>query len=69
MSDYDVILRYKKLKTVTRICKENGIDMSNLMYGRTSEEKIKKLANIIRKELGKITYDVFIESEVKTDVE
>lgn len=63
MQDYDIIMKYKNLKSMTRICKENKVDTANLVSNRVSQEKMKKVADIIKDELTKLVYEIFIKKD------
>lgn len=54
MNDYDFILEYKNLNSISDICKRVNINYSNLINGKTSKENEKKVASIIEVELLKI---------------
>lgn len=54
MNDYDFILEYKNLNSISDICKRVNINYSNLINGKTSRENEKKVASIIEVELLKI---------------
>ena len=63
MQDYDIIMKYKNLKSMTKICKENKVDTANLVCNRTSKEKIKKVADEIKNELRELVYEIFIKKD------
>lgn len=63
MQDYDIIMKYKNLKSMTRICKENKVDTANLVCNRASKEKMKKVADKIKDELIEIVYEIFIKKD------
>lgn len=63
MQDYDIIMKYKNLKSMTRICKENKVDTANLVCNRVSQEKMKKVADKIKDELTELVYEIFIKKD------
>ena len=68
MKDIELIHKIKNIK-LSNICKDNKIDYSNLVYGRTSKENTKRIANELRKELYPILIDDLINVETKIELE
>lgn len=68
MKDIDLIKKVKNIK-VGNICKDNKIDYTNLIYGRTSREKENMIANEIRKKLYPLLIDDLMEVETKMELE
>ena len=68
MKDIDLIKKVKNIK-VGNICKDNKIDYTNLIYGRTSREKENMIANEIRKKLYPLLIDDLMEVESKIKLE
>ena len=66
MNDFDFIESFKNMKSISDICKEYGIDYSNLTTNRTTQENIKKVADRLKIEVYKL-YAIltFIEREKK----
>lgn len=66
MNDFDFIESFKNMKSISDICKEYGIDYSNLTTNRTTQENIKKVADRLKIEICKL-YAIltFIEREKK----
>ena len=54
MEDYDLILAYKDMKSISDICKENNINYSNLVNGKSSKENEKKVSEQLKREIYKI---------------
>lgn len=54
MGDYDLIISYKEMKSIKKICEELEIDYSNLINGKTSKENEKKVADRIKVECFKM---------------
>lgn len=50
MSDYSFIKQFQEIK-VSKICKDKGINLSNLLSGQTSDENYTKVKNAIIREL------------------
>ena len=50
MSDYSFIKQFQEIK-VSKICKDKGINLSNLLSGQTSDENYTKVKNEIIREL------------------
>lgn len=69
MNDFDFIESVKNMKSISEICKEYGIDYSNLTCNRTTQENVKKVADRLKIEIYKI-YAIltFIESEKAKNV-
>lgn len=68
MKDIELIHKIKNIK-ISNICKSNKIDYTNLIYGRTSKENTKKIANELRRELYPILVDDLISVETKMELE
>ena len=68
MKDIEFIHKIKNIK-LGNICKNNKIDYTNLIYGRTSKENTKKIADELRKELYPILIDDLISVETKMKLE
>lgn len=68
MKDIELIHKIKNIK-LGNICKNNKIDYTNLIYGRTSKENTKKIANELRRELYPILIDDLISVETKMELE
>ena len=68
MKDIELIHKIKNIK-LGNICKSNKIDYTNLIYGRTSKENTKKIADELRKELYPILIDDLISVETKMELE
>lgn len=54
MNDYDIILEFRKMKSIGDICKDLGIDYSNLIRGKTSKENEHKVVQELKLELYKL---------------
>lgn len=50
MSDYSFIKEFQEIK-VSKYCKDNNINLGNLLAGCTTEENYKKVKNYIIREL------------------
>ena len=68
MKDIELIHKIKNIK-ISNICKQNNLDYTNLIYGRTSKENTKKIANELRRELYPILIDDLISVETKIELE
>mgnify|MGYP006898638639 CR=1 FL=1 len=68
MKDIELIHKIKNIK-ISNICKSNKIDYTNLIYGRTSKENTKKIADELRRELYPILVDDLISVETKMELE
>ena len=68
MKDIELIHKIKNIK-ISNICKRNNLDYTNLIYGRTSKENTKKIADELRRELYPILVDDLISVETKMELE
>lgn len=68
MKDIELIHKIKNIK-ISNICKRNNLDYTNLIYGRTSKENTKKIADELRRELYPILIDDLISAETKIELE
>lgn len=68
MKDIELIHKIKNIK-IGNICKRNNLDYTNLIYGRTSKENTKKIADELRRELYPILIDDLISVETKMELE
>ena len=68
MKDIELIHKIKNIK-LGNICRDNKIDYTNLIYGRTSKENTKKIADELRRELYPILIDDLISIETKMELE
>lgn len=55
----ELILALKNMKKLSVICRENNINYSNLVQGKSSKENEKLIADEIKKEIVKLI-DVFV---------
>ena len=62
MSDLEYIKKFSKIK-IAKICRENGVNSSNLWSGRLSDEKIHLIRKAIEKEVGTIYVEEFEKSK------
>ena len=62
MNDLDYIKRFSKIK-IARICRENGVNSSNLWSGRLSDEKVHMIRKAIDKDVGTIYVEEFEKSK------
>ena len=53
MSDLEYIKKFSKI-TITKACKKEDVNMSNLFNGRISEEKTKKIKKRLEHEIAKL---------------
>ena len=65
MDDLDFIKAYKDMKSISDICEENKINYTNLVYGKTTKENEKKVANALKMEVLKIYALLKIKMEGK----
>ena len=68
MKDIELIHKIKNIK-ISNICKQNNLDYTNLIYGRTSKENTKRIADELRRELYPILIDDLISVETKMELE
>lgn len=68
MKDIELIHKIKNIK-ISNICKRNNLDYTNLIYGRTSKENTKKIADELRRELYPILIDDLLSVETKMELE
>ena len=68
MKDIELIHKIKNIK-ISNICKRNNLDYTNLIYGRTSKENTKRIADELRRELYPILIDDLISVETKMELE
>ena len=68
MKDIELIHKIKNIK-LGNICKRNNLDYTNLIYGRTSKENTKRIADELRRELYPILIDDLISVETKMELE
>ena len=68
MKDIEFIHKVKNIK-LGNICRDNKIDYTNLIYGRTSKENTKRIADELRRELYPILIDDLISIETKMELE
>lgn len=61
MTDLEFITEYRKMKKISDICKEYGIDHTNLIYGRTTKENTEIVANILKNEIKKIYSEIILD--------
>lgn len=54
MEDFDIIISYKEMKSIKKICEELEVDYSNLMNGKATKENEKKVASKIKVECFKM---------------
>lgn len=54
MNDFDIILQFKKMKTIGEICKDLGIEYANLIQGKTTKENEHKVVQELKLELYKL---------------
>ena len=54
MEDIEFIKAYKDMKSISEICDEYKINYTNLVYGKTTKENEKKVAESIKMEILKI---------------
>lgn len=62
MNDLEYIKKFSKIK-IAKICRENGVNSSNLWSGRLSDEKIHLIRKAIEKEVGTIYVEEFKKSK------
>ena len=67
MKDIELIHKIKNIK-ISNICKQNNLDYTNLIYGRTSKENTKRIADELRRELYPILIDDLISLETKMEL-
>ena len=54
MKDKDIIVAYKDMKSIKKICEELSINYSNLINGLSTEENEKKVVDKLKIECYKI---------------
>lgn len=60
MTDLELITEYRNMRKLSDICKEYKINQSNLIYGQSSKEKQKIVADILRNEINKIHSEIML---------
>lgn len=60
MTNLELITEYRNLRKISDICKEYGINHSNLIYGQSSDEKEQIVADIIKEEINKIHSEIMM---------
>lgn len=60
MTNLEIITEYRKLKKIGIVCKELGINQSNLIYGRSTKENEEIVANVIKDEIKKIYAEILL---------
>lgn len=59
ITNYDFINAYKKMRSLSNVCKENNIDQSNLIRKKITSENEKIIVNELKKEIMKL-FDIII---------
>lgn len=54
MSDYDIIMAFKSMKTIGEVCKDLQINYANLIQGKTTKENEHKVVQELKLELYKL---------------
>lgn len=67
MKDLEFIRQIKDMKSPREICLENNIDYPNLINGRLKNDKEKKVANLLKKQIIEM-YDLIIFSDIIEDL-
>lgn len=67
MKDLEFIRQIKDMKSPREICIENNIDYPNLINGRLKNDKEKKVANLLKKQIIEM-YDLIIFSDIISDL-
>ena len=60
MTNMELITEYRNLRKISDICKEYGINQSNLIYGQASKEKEQIVADIIKNEIQKLHSEIML---------
>lgn len=60
MTNLELITEYRNLRKISDICKEYGINQSNLIYGQSSSEKEQIVADIIKNEIQKLHSEIML---------
>lgn len=60
MTNLELITEYRNLRKISDICKEYGINQSNLIYGQSSKEKEEIVAKIIRDEINRLHSEIML---------
>ena len=67
MNNREIIERYKNLKSINNICKENNINFGNLSKNRTTEKNELIIAQKCIEEISKIVNDYLgVKDETNT---
>jgi hypothetical protein len=69
MKDLDFIKRYKKVKTLGELCKQEKVHYSNLIAGQDKKNE-KKIAILCKLEIIKLYHEIIedvITNDTKTD--
>lgn len=59
ITNYDFINAYKKMRSLSNVCKENNIDQSNLIRKKITSENEKIIVDELKKEIMKL-FDIII---------
>ncbi len=59
ITNYDFINAYKKMRSLSNVCKENNIDQSNLIRKKITSENEKIIVHELKKEIMKL-FDIII---------
>ena len=60
MENAEIIERFKKMKTIGEMCRENKINYSNLVNKRTSKENEQIIVNEILTEISTFVLDFLV---------
>lgn len=67
MTNFDFIIKYKNMAKISDVCELNGIQYPNLIQGKTTDENVSKVANILRAEIIDMYAEVMKENVNKTN--
>ena len=54
LEDYNIILKFKEMRSIGDICKDLGIEYANVVQGKTTKENMHKVVQELKLELYKI---------------
>lgn len=66
MTNLELIKKYKKMKSIGKLCKQEGIFSQNLLQGRSTRENEAKIAELCKNEIIQFCGEVIKEND-KTD--
>lgn len=63
--NYNFIIEYKNIKSISQICKELNVDYSNVIKNRTTAENIKKVSDELKKQIIYLYSNIIVKEVIK----